>query len=197
MLNVCIRSGGALFPDPDDGGAQPPAPAFGSGVPDAPDPFRTLRLARAGRATPAPQGWFRYAPADGAFSVAGPGRPEQDVSERAGRYVFRGEGVDLTADVRRVRASNAQQVRAVLERETAIFLDDLGAIEQARRWSGSGADVVLEVDARRGDAKFRIRTLVAPRLLLRASAGWEGTLSAERAEAVEAFLRGLVVGVPA
>ena len=153
---------------------------------------RAFRIVRDGPAEGSPAGWFRYVAEDGSFSLIGPGRPQQGVSSRASRSTFRAPGVVLVAEVEMLGGgSGARRPRPALDRETAIFLDDLGALEQARRWTGFGQDLRLDVDARRGDTRFRIRTFVSQRRLFRASAEWDGQPSPALTAIVEAFLGGL------
>jgi hypothetical protein len=177
----------SVFPDIEERDAPTVVPAFDppGAPPDAVDPSRLVREGFAG------DGWFRYVAGDGSFALIGPGRPEQQVSARGGRYTFRVDDVTLVAEVGSARGLGNVTGRLRLERATAFFLDDLGAIERARRWSVDRDDVVLEVDARRGDTRFRIRTFGAGRRIFRAYALWERALSANGGLAVERFLDGL------
>lgn len=190
MLSTCIRSAGNVFPDLDEPDVEPAPPAAGPAPSDGSTVVRAFRVARDGPAEGSPPGWFRYVAEDGSFSMIGPGRPDQDVSPRAGRSTFRAPGVVLVAEVEMMSAGS-RRPRSALDRETAIFLDDLGALEQARRWTGFGEDLRLDVDARRGDTRFRIVTFVTQRRLFRASAAWDGQPDPALTATVEAFVGGL------
>jgi hypothetical protein len=192
LFNVCVRSVVNVFPDTDERDGPRSVPVVDrSGEPDV---RRSFRIARDGPAPGSAPGWFTYVAADGSFSVIGPGRPTQDVSSRSGVFTFRNAaGVVFVAEVRPLGGgSGATRPRAVLDRQTAIFLDDLGVLEQARRWGGFGRELRLDVDARRGDAWFTIRTFVSGRTLYRASAERRGPADPDDSSQIDAFLAGLV-----
>ena len=189
VLSTCIRAIPGSFPDPDDVGPDiGPASPVPGGSPAAPG----FRVERAGPAPDGPDGWSAFLAPGGMFTMLGPGRPEQRVSGRGGTYTFGPvSGVTFVAEVRRTREPSG---RSLLERETALFLDDLGAIERSRRWTQDAGTLVLDVDARRADTRVRIRTFVDRRLLYRASVTWKGP-SAD-ATSIDAFLLGLAAGAP-
>jgi len=190
VLSTCIGVLPTVVPDFDGDGGGRSEPVS---VPDPADPAvidRPFRVVRAGPAPGAPAGWSRYVAGDGSFALVGPGRPDTDLSRRGARYTFDAAPITLTAEVASARGLD-RAGRPRLERATALFLDDLGAIEQGRRWTGFGDDVVLDVDARRGQDKFRIRTFADGRRIFRAYALWAGALGAEDEAMVETFLAGL------
>jgi hypothetical protein len=116
------------------------------------------------------------------------------VSSRSGVFTFRNAaGIGFVAEVRALGGSaDTERPRAVLDRQTAIFLDDLGALEQTGRWGGFGQNLRLEVDAKRGDAWFTIRTFVSRRTLYRAYAERRGPADPGVLSEIDAFVMGLV-----
>jgi hypothetical protein len=181
-----------VFPDTDERDGPRSVPVVDRPV--EPDVRRSFRIARAGPARASAPGWFRYVAADGSFSLVGPGRPTQEVSSRSGVFTFRNAaGIGFVAEVRALGGSaDTERPRAVLDRQTAIFLDDLGALEQTRRWGGFGQNLRLEVDAKRGDAWFTIRTFVSRRTLYRAYAERRGPADPGVSSEIDAFVMGLV-----
>jgi hypothetical protein len=181
-----------VFPDTDETAGPRSVPVVDR--PTEPDVRRSFRITRDGPAATSAPGWFRYVAADGSFSLIGPGRPTQEVSSRAGVFTFRNAaGIVFVAEVRALGGgAGTERPRAVLDRQTAIFLDDLGALEQTRRWGGFGPDLRLEVDARRGDAWFTIRTFVSRRTLYRAYAERRGPADPGVSSQIDAFVMGLV-----
>ncbi len=181
-----------VFPDTDERAGPRSAPVVDR--PTEPNVRRSFRIARDGPAPASAPGWFRYVAVDGSFSLIGPGRPTQEVSSRSGVFTFRNAaGVVFVAEARALGGGGgAERPRAVLDRQTAIFLDDLGALEQTRRWGGFGQDLQLEVDARRGDAWFTIRTFVSRRTLYRAYAERRGPADPGVSSQIDDFVMGLV-----
>jgi hypothetical protein len=195
VLSTCVGLLPSVVPDVGGDGGGGSEPVAVPGPTGTPTPDRPFRVVRDGRAPGAPAGWFRYVAGDGAFALIGPGRPDTDVTRGGGRYTFDAAPLTLTADVLSARGLG-RPGRPRLERATAVFLDDLSAIEQGRRWSGFGDDVVLHMDARRGDDKLRIRTFSDGRRILRAYALWAGALAADEEAIVETFLAGLETDDP-
>ena len=193
MLSTCIGVLPNAVPDLEgnDGAS---TPVSGPDPSDVPATVRPFRLLRDGPADGGPAGWFRYVAADGSFSAIGPGRPDQRDTRRGSVSTFRSSGIELVVEVAVSRNLQAAPARARLERSSAFLLHDLGAIEQARRWTREGDVVVLDVEARGAEMKFRIRSFVAERRQLTAWASWTGTLAAADADAVSSFLAGVRVG---
>jgi hypothetical protein len=191
LFNVCVRSVINVFPDTDERRGQRSAPLE---APAEPEVRRSFRITRDGPAPATAPGWFRYVAADGSFSLIGPGRPTQAVSSRSGVFTFRNAaGVVFVAEVRSLGGgSGAKRPRAILDRETAILLDDLGVLEHERRWSGFGQELRLEVEARRADRWFSIWTFVNQRRLYRAYAERRGDAEPGVSSDIDAFVMGLV-----
>ncbi len=184
----------SVLPDTGDfgplRGGEPVGPVEGPGKDDR------LKLVRSGTDPALPAAWSTYRASDGTFGAVGPNAFEREERGRTIAFVFEPVGpiADLVLEVRALRGSSS--TRPALERVTAIFLDDLAAVEVARTWTTAGDGTELEVDARRGDRAYTIRTLAGHRRLYRIWASYPVRVGEDRLLPVRLFLDGLTVPPP-